>query len=119
MNIVDDVHKLSGVGVPVDLLADPDSFGGTVQGDLRCGTLILRNGRVSGLAPGSGHTSPERLVLPRLTEAHVHLDKCHSVDRCSDVGAATCQRRSRPRCATRRCGRLRILTSAPGAGCPN
>jgi cytosine deaminase len=86
MDAGDDIRVLPGVGVPVALLSDPQRFGGIAQGDLRCGTLILRQGRVAGLADETGQTRPERIVLPRLTEAHVHLDKCHSVERCTDVG---------------------------------
>jgi len=72
--------------VPAALLAAPERFGGVAQGELLCGTLIVEGGRAVGLDPATGAASPERIVLPRLTEAHVHLDKCHSVDRCDDVG---------------------------------
>lgn len=86
MDAAPDLHLLGGVGVPEALLSDPDGFGGIRQGDLRCGTLVLRGGRVEGLGPKTGDMRPGRIVLPRLTEAHVHLDKCHSVERCTDVG---------------------------------
>jgi cytosine deaminase len=79
-------RRLPGVGVPTALLARPEAFGGVAQGDLRCGTLVLRDGRAVGLAAEPGLVRPARLVLPRLAEAHVHLDKCHSVERCTDVG---------------------------------
>ncbi|MDG4650530.1 amidohydrolase family protein [Roseibacterium sp. SDUM158017] len=77
--------RLPGVGVPRALLANETAFGGGVEGDLRCGTLVLRYGRAERLDAGAPGR-PERLVLPRLTEAHVHLDKCHSFDRCAGVG---------------------------------
>jgi cytosine deaminase len=80
------LHRVAGVGVPEAMLSDPERFGGLRRGDLRCGTLILRDGRAEGLLPETSHSLPERIVLPRLTEAHVHLDKCHSIDRCTDVG---------------------------------
>lgn len=86
MDATTDRWLLERVGVPEALLSDPEKFGGFRQGDLRCGTLILRGGRVEGLAPDSGACRPQRIVLPRLTEAHVHLDKCYSVERCTDVG---------------------------------
>lgn len=80
------VWCLPAVGVPVSMLARPDGFGGTARDDLRCGTLVVRDGRAERLEPDPAATAPERIVLPRLAEAHVHLDKCHSVDRCRDVG---------------------------------
>lgn len=86
MDSATDLRLLGHVGVPEALLSDPERFGGVRQGDLRCGTLILRGGQVEGFAPETGKSRPERIVLPRLTEAHVHLDKCHSVERCTDVG---------------------------------
>jgi cytosine deaminase len=78
--------RLRGVAVPVDLLSDAAAFGGTALGDLRCGTLVIRNGRADRLEVDPTLDRVNRIVLPGLTEAHVHLDKCHSVDRCTDVG---------------------------------
>ncbi|MCU4652715.1 amidohydrolase family protein [Roseibacterium sp. SDUM158016] len=78
--------RLPGVGVPASLLSRPDVFGGIGQGDLRCGTLVIRAGRVERLDPDPDLGRPTRIVIPRLAEAHVHLDKCHSVERCTEVG---------------------------------
>ncbi|MBC6437760.1 MAG: amidohydrolase family protein [Rhodobacteraceae bacterium] len=78
--------RLPGLAVPVDLLARPDGFGGVRQGDLLCGTLVLEAGRAQRLDPDSGAKPPRGIVLPRLAEAHVHLDKCHSITRIADVG---------------------------------
>ncbi|TNF65144.1 MAG: amidohydrolase [Rhodobacteraceae bacterium] len=77
---------LRGVGVPRALVSDEASFGGRVDNDLICGTLVIDDGRAVALQAGDAETAPVRLVLPRLAEAHVHLDKCHSVHRCRDVG---------------------------------
>jgi cytosine/creatinine deaminase len=85
MDAAPETIRLPGVGVPRALLADEAAFGGRVAGDLRCGTLVLRGGRAERLEAGAADR-PERLVLPRLAEAHVHLDKCHSFDRCTEVG---------------------------------
>ncbi|WP_300034443.1 amidohydrolase family protein [uncultured Roseobacter sp.] len=79
-------HKIAGVGVPVSLLSDPEAFGGTVEGDLRAGTLLVRDGRAVGLENPGAHQPVSRIVMPRLTEAHVHLDKCHTVHRMDAVG---------------------------------
>ncbi|WP_436399216.1 amidohydrolase family protein [Roseobacter sp. S98] len=77
---------LPGVSVPVSQLADPDRFGGTATGDLRCGTLCLAPDGTAHLEPSGSDSTNRYIVLPRLTEAHVHLDKCHSIGRLGDVG---------------------------------
>lgn len=81
-----DLLRIPGVGVPAALLSDPEGFGGAVRGDLRCGTALIRRGRFEGLEPEPGLERPARILLPGLVESHVHLDKCHSVERCRDVG---------------------------------
>ncbi len=93
---------LPRTGVPVSLVSDPSGFGGTERGDLLCGTLVVREGAVIGLVANGQDTPPERLVLPRFAEAHVHLDKCHTVDRCAGIGgdlgsALEAQRRDKAR----------------------
>ncbi|WP_171180490.1 amidohydrolase family protein [Ruegeria sp. HKCCD8929] len=80
---VPSVARLPGVRVPTSVLADED-FGGQLQGDCLAGDLIIRDGRVAGLEPAS--TTPTRLVLPKFSEPHVHLDKCHTIDRMEGVG---------------------------------
>ncbi len=88
---------LQDVVVPMDLVTDVDGFGGDVRGDCLTGDLLIDDGAVVGLrAPRDrsqflrgdvrtfeGHG---RIVLPRLVEAHCHLDKCHTVDRLPAVG---------------------------------
>lgn len=75
---------LPGVLVPRSLLADPAAFGGTVVADCMVGDLVIRDGRATGLT--ASENAPGRMVLPRLTEPHVHLDKCHSIGRMQGVG---------------------------------
>ncbi len=72
--------RLSGVGVPRALCAHQPAGGA----DLLCGTLRIENGSVAGFSPDDGPVT--RIVLPKLAEVHVHLDKCHSVDRLDHVG---------------------------------
>ena len=76
---------MSVVAVPLDLLARPDALGGQRHGDCLVGRPVLRAGRLVGLDPapglGAGH-----VVLPRLTEVHCHLDKCHTIDRIGATG---------------------------------
>ncbi len=76
---------LPNVGVPLSLVADPAAFGGERRGDLLCGHLALQGGRALRLDADEA-AAPSQLVLPRLTEAHVHLDKAHTIERIPDVG---------------------------------
>ncbi len=78
-------HRLPGVLVPAALVADPARFGGTPQCDCLAGDLVVEEGRAIRLMPSAG--APTALLLPRLTEAHVHLDKCHTIDRIRSVGS--------------------------------
>lgn len=80
------ITRIPGVGVPATHLARPALFGGALQGDLHCGTLLVLAGRIAGMEVEATLSRPTRIVLPGLVEAHVHLDKCHSVERCTDVG---------------------------------
>jgi len=86
MDDVSKIQRLPGIGVPAELLSDPDRFGGDRQGDLLCGTALIRAGRVIGLEATPGAPRPTRVLLPKLAEAHIHLDKCHSIERIPDVG---------------------------------
>ncbi len=76
--------RIPNVRVPRSLIANP-GFGGRADGDCVTGTLILRHGRIAGLA-ADAPTGTSRLVVPKLSEPHCHLDKCHSIDRLGDVG---------------------------------
>ena len=77
---------VTDVLVPVLLLARPDGFGGTRLGDCLRGDLVIRRGRAVGLQPCTADVAPRGMVLPGLTECHVHLDKCHTVSRMHGVG---------------------------------
>lgn len=76
--------RLPGVLVPAALTAAADKFGGQLYGDCLAGDLVLRDGRAAGLELAT--VPPERLVLPKFTEPHVHLDKCHTIDRMQGIG---------------------------------
>ncbi|HMO59278.1 MAG TPA: amidohydrolase family protein [Roseiflexaceae bacterium] len=84
---------LRNVRVPRTLLAEPAFDGITPTSDCLIGDLRFVAGRAVGFfAPGMAPASAaeydlaQRLVLPRLVEAHCHLDKCHTVTRLAAVG---------------------------------
>lgn len=85
MNAPGDLQVLAeGVLAPKALLARPETFGGADRGDCLAGDLLARGGQIAGLRASAA--APRRLILPRLVEPHVHLDKCHTIDRLSAVG---------------------------------
>ena len=77
---------LRNVKIPLSLLVRPDRFGGQRDQDCLSGDLVIRGGKAVGMTPGTAAEAPARLVLPRLTECHVHLDKCHTISRMEGVG---------------------------------
>ncbi|MFY0311817.1 amidohydrolase family protein [Leisingera sp. D0M16] len=76
--------RLPGVLVPAALVVSAERFGGQLRGDCLAGDLVLRDGHAVALEPAT--VPSERLVLPKFTEPHVHLDKCHTIDRMKGIG---------------------------------
>lgn len=76
--------RLPGVLVPASLVAAPERFGGQLQGDCLAGDLVVQKGLAVALE--SATVPPERMVLPKFTEPHVHFDKCHTIDRMQGIG---------------------------------
>lgn len=76
---------MKDVLVPRAILRDPAGFGGTPECDGLRGDLVIRGGRVAGLETAPPSATP-RLIIPALTEAHCHLDKCHTIHRLGAVG---------------------------------
>jgi cytosine deaminase len=82
---------LRNIAVPRSLLANPDRFGGRVDGEVQRGDLLILGDQVIGLtlAPppatrlidGAG-----RILLPPLVEPHLHLDKAFTLPRLPHVG---------------------------------
>ncbi len=83
---------LRNIAVPRSLVADAASFGGRASDDCLTGDLLLAEGAAPRmLRPGEpsvviARDCGGRLVIPRLAEAHCHLDKCHTVGRLGPVG---------------------------------
>ncbi|MDD9926299.1 MAG: amidohydrolase family protein [Rhodospirillaceae bacterium] len=50
------------------------------------GDLVIRDGRVVGMNASDPGKHPRGMVLPALSECHVHLDKCHTISRMNGVG---------------------------------
>lgn len=78
--------RISNVTVPLSVIRHPARFGGREEGAFLRGDLVIESGRATHLLPTPVESPPPRLVLPKFTECHVHLDKCHTVDRIPDVG---------------------------------
>lgn len=76
---------LPDVLVPISLIESPEQVGGTSNGDCIAGDLVFRDGQFHHIQPTS-RSRALRLVLPKLTECHVHLDKCHTISRIAGVG---------------------------------
>jgi len=77
---------LPAVKVPLSLVAQPARFGGDREQDCLCGDLVIRDGHVLRLERARSRQDGGGIVLPRLTECHVHLDKCHTIARMEGVG---------------------------------
>lgn len=76
---------LANARIPVSMLRNPQTFGGTRQGDCLVGQIEVQGGRLMRMSAADPESTPI-VVLPRLTEAHVHLDKCHTIGRLEGVG---------------------------------
>lgn len=81
-----DLLIVENVLVPSSLISNAEGFGGEQVSDCLCGDLVVREGRVVALRPGVLQVDVAGLVMPRLTECHVHLDKCHTISRMERVG---------------------------------
>ncbi|WP_162419810.1 amidohydrolase family protein [Microvirga brassicacearum] len=74
------------VAVPLALIDSDSIFRGRILRDCMIGDLIIRNGIVVGFEPTENEV--QGIVTPRLTEAHCHLDKCHTIDRLVVTGGS-------------------------------
>jgi cytosine deaminase len=76
---------LRDLRIPRALVAVPDRFGGRLEGEFLRGDLAIRAGRATALLPAAEAPPADglggRIVLPRLIEAHCHLDKAFTAAR--------------------------------------
>ncbi|MEP1199545.1 amidohydrolase family protein [Tateyamaria sp.] len=75
---------MTDVLVPTAFISNPATFGGAPAGDCRRGVPFIKDGQLLGLAPPTG--GDVCMLIPHLTEAHCHLDKCHTIQRIGQVG---------------------------------
>ena len=87
MNLaVPQANRISNVKIPIGLIGpDAQAFDGQSADGCLSGNLILSEGKAVGMVP-SVSSDPPRVVMPALTEAHVHLDKCHTIHRMEGIG---------------------------------
>ncbi|WP_247744286.1 amidohydrolase family protein [Ruegeria sp. R14_0] len=81
-----DLLTVDNVLVPSSMIANAQEFGGVAVSDCVHGDLVIRNGHAAALQPCARQGKVSGLVIPRLTECHVHLDKCHTISRMDRVG---------------------------------
>ena len=72
---------VSNVAVPLSLIRTPSAFQGVMMDDCMFGNLHIRNGRISGMSRPTANATVSGIVIPRLTESHLHLDKCFTISR--------------------------------------
>ncbi|MDX1401173.1 MAG: hypothetical protein R3245_04555, partial [Kiloniellales bacterium] len=121
---------LCNAAMPEALMAAPGNFMGRECGDLICGDLLVKGGKLAGFVSDGQETSAlkfdlgGRIITPRLTEAHCHLDKCHTIGRLRSVGgdlasAISLQREDRIRATRSDIGSRveRGLSELLAAGC--
>ena len=80
MNRIGPTHQIVEDVLVPRALAGP-GLGGRAAGDCLRGDLLIRDGVVAQLKPGANRGAARGIVLPHLVEPHVHLDKCHTIDR--------------------------------------
>mgnify|MGYP000207761508 CR=1 FL=1 len=74
------------VQVPRSMVREPGQFGGHQDQDCIRGDLVIQGGIVRRMQAASGQAQAGHVVMPKLTECHVHLDKCHTISRMGEVG---------------------------------
>ncbi|MEM0912560.1 MAG: hypothetical protein AAGJ37_16420, partial [Pseudomonadota bacterium] len=85
--------QLTNINIPNTFVFNKSGMDEHINSDCLHVTLLIENQRVTKVIP-SGFEIPEvpsvdgagNIVLPKFTEIHVHLDKCHSIGRLKDVG---------------------------------
>lgn len=75
---------MTDILVPLSLIDDPSRFGGARDGDCARGVPAIKDGVLVALAPPVWDSA--QIVIPYLSEAHCHLDKCHTISRIGQVG---------------------------------
>ncbi len=77
---------LRNIAVPMSMVSDAARFGGLRHRDCLQGDLVIRRGQVACMTPQGSVESANRMVMPKLAECHVHLDKCYTIARMDRIG---------------------------------
>ncbi|MDO6480731.1 amidohydrolase family protein [Shimia thalassica] len=78
-------RTLPDMRVPTIFVKPRTSFSGEEGGGFLRGDVVVVDNRIVGMRPSDKHLDG-RILMPRLVEAHCHLDKCHTVERMAVVG---------------------------------
>lgn len=80
------MQTFENVKVPISLVTSADTFGGQRDQDCLRGDLVFVDRKVSHMQVTRRQRETPCMVLPKLTESHVHLDKCHTIHRMEGIG---------------------------------
>lgn len=80
------MQTLRDMRVPKILIGDPALFDGSDDGPFLRGDVIVQAGRIKAMRPAASTFEGGALLLPRFTEPHCHLDKCHTISRMTHAG---------------------------------
>ena len=86
-------HQIINIKVPKPFLLNKENLDGCIVADCYHVNLLVENQQIKQINPISQPFEANftkdgggNIVIPKLTEVHVHLDKCHSIGRLTDVG---------------------------------
>ena len=79
-------QTLRDLRLPKALTGDLARFDGDEDTIFLRGDVIVEDGRVTGMIPSAPTAEGGAILLPRFTEPHCHLDKCHTIGRLGHTG---------------------------------
>ncbi len=79
-------QTLQDLRLPKALIGDLARFDGAEDATFLRGDVIVEGGRVTGMIPSTPTGTGGGILLPKFTEPHCHLDKCHTIPRMGHTG---------------------------------
>ena len=79
-------QTLQDLRLPKALIGDLARFNGAEDAVFLRGDVTIEDGRVTGMTPAPATEAGGAILLPRFTEPHCHLDKCHTIARMGHTG---------------------------------